>query len=87
VGVERLGEHNLGLARAFCAGADLPAPAAPIVKAELAKPQEVARQLRERGINCAAHSDGVRLAFHLYNDEADVHAALDALAPFAERRR
>jgi selenocysteine lyase/cysteine desulfurase len=37
------------------------------------------RRLTERGVLVSARKDGVRFAFHVYNDVADVHAALNVL--------
>ena len=83
-GIDRVGAHNMSLARELCAGLGLPVPSSPIVKARVTRPLDAAASLASRGVTALAHSDGVRVGFHLYNDETDVRSALDALAPFAE---
>jgi selenocysteine lyase/cysteine desulfurase len=38
-------------------------------------------RLRAAGIACSLRVGSVRFCFHLYNEEADVELALEALAP------
>jgi selenocysteine lyase/cysteine desulfurase len=40
---------------------------------------EALQRLTDRGVVVSSRRDGVRFAFHVYNDVADVHAALNAL--------
>ena len=79
LGVERIAEHDLGLAGRFCAELGLPEPASPIVQVEVADSDAAIGRLQGAGIKCAARAGAVRLSFHLYNDEADVDRALEAL--------
>ena len=81
LGVERVVEHDLALSRRFCAQAGLPEPAAPIVRVEVEDAEEAVRRLAAEGVACAVRGGSVRLSFHLYNDDADVARALEALAP------
>ena len=43
-------------------------------------PAEVGRRLQERGVHVSIRGDAVRVSPHVYNDEADVDALLEALA-------
>ena len=81
LGVERIAEHNLGLARGFSAGLDLPPPASPIVRLTVEDADTAVERLRALGVACAVRAGAVRASFHLYNDDADVDLALEALAP------
>jgi selenocysteine lyase/cysteine desulfurase len=83
IGVARIAEHDLGLARAFAAGLGLREPAAPIVRLTVEDADGAVERLRAAGIACSARAGSVRLCFHLYNDSADVDLALEALAPVA----
>lgn len=84
LGVRRVEEHNLVLARAFTDALGLPAAESPIVRLRVADPEGAARGLREAGVACSIRSGSVRLSFHLFNDEADVELAAAALRPAAE---
>ena len=81
LGVERIAEHNLALARAFAAELGLPEPGAPIVRVGVDDAEETVARLGERGVKASVRADAVRLAFHFYNSADDVGLALDALAP------
>ena len=83
LGVERIAEHDLALARRFAAELALPEPDAPIVRLELSDARRAVERLRAAGVACSVRAGAVRLAFHFYNDEADVDLALEALAPAA----
>jgi selenocysteine lyase/cysteine desulfurase len=76
VGVEAIHEHNTGLARSFGEALGLPFRGSAIVS--LAREGAV-EALRASGIAAAGRAGAARLAFHLYNDETDVAAALRAL--------
>jgi selenocysteine lyase/cysteine desulfurase len=80
LGNDRIAEHNLALARSLTAKLGLPEPESPIVRFQVANADEAARNLVEAGIACAVRAGSVRLSFHLYNDEADVDLAVEALA-------
>lgn len=68
--------HCVGLADAFRAGMGMEPAGSAIVSVR----REGARErLAAAGVVSAARAGGARLAFHLYNTEADVARALDAL--------
>lgn len=79
LGVERIAEHDRALAARLCAGLGIPETGSPIVQVERADAQAVIRRLRESGIKCSVRAGALRFSFHLYNDEADVDKALEAL--------
>lgn len=81
LGVDAIAEHNLELARSFASKLGAPEPASPIVRVQVEDADAAVARLRERGVACSARSGSIRFAFHLYNDEADVDLALEALAP------
>jgi selenocysteine lyase/cysteine desulfurase len=81
VGVGRIAEHNLALARQFAGELGLPEPASPIVRLAVEDTDAAVRRLRAAGVACSVRAGAVRLSFHLYNDETDVALALEALAP------
>jgi selenocysteine lyase/cysteine desulfurase len=83
LGIERIAEHNLRLARAFAAGLGLDAPASPIVRVRVSDAEDAVVRLREAGVACSARSGSIRFAFHLYNDDEDVALAQEALSPSA----
>ncbi len=76
IGVETIHEHNLALANRFRAGLDLPDSDSAIVSADV---PDATDRLARAGIMAAARAGRLRASFHLYNSEADVDAALDAL--------
>ncbi len=73
---EAVRAHCVGLADAFRAGLGLEPVGSAIVSVR--KLGAVAR-LTDAGLLVSGRDGGARLAFHLYNDEADVARALDAL--------
>jgi selenocysteine lyase/cysteine desulfurase len=76
VGVEQIHAHDVALADRFRAGLGLaPAPSA-IVSADVEGAHE---KLARAGIRAATRAGTLRAAFHLYNTEEDVDAALAAL--------
>jgi selenocysteine lyase/cysteine desulfurase len=68
--------HCVGLADAFRAGLGMEPAGSAIVSVRREGAQE---RLAAAGVVSAARAGGARLAFHLYNTEADVGRALDAL--------
>jgi selenocysteine lyase/cysteine desulfurase len=76
VGVEQIHAHNLALANRFRAGLDLPPGTSAIVSTDV---PGAAKRLARAGIMAATRGGALRASFHLYNTEADVDAALDAL--------
>jgi selenocysteine lyase/cysteine desulfurase len=81
LGIETIAAHNLGLARSFAARLGAPEPASPIVRVQVEEAEAAVDRLRRAGVACSARAGSIRFAFHLYNDEADVDLALEALAP------
>jgi selenocysteine lyase/cysteine desulfurase len=79
LGVERIAEHDRALAARFCAGLGIPESGTPIVQVERTDAELVAGRLRDAGIKCSVRAGALRFAFHLYNDDADVDRALEAL--------
>jgi selenocysteine lyase/cysteine desulfurase len=77
IGVERIHEHNVALANRFRDGLGLEPSNTAIVSAEVPDAHE---RLRAAGIQAATRAGGLRVSFHVYNTEADVDAALYALA-------
>jgi len=81
--VERIGEHDLRLARAFAEELGLPEPLSPIVQVRVADAEAALAQLERVGVRCAGRAGALRFSFHLYNTEEDVVRAVDAVRVFA----
>jgi len=77
VGIERIHEHDVALANRFRAGLGLEPANSAIVTAEVAGAEE---KLGRARVRAATRAGSLRAAFHLYNTEDDVDAALAALA-------
>jgi selenocysteine lyase/cysteine desulfurase len=77
IGVEAIHEHDLALANRFRAGLGLPPGDSAIVSLEVPGAEE---RLERAGIRAAVRAGSLRASFHVYNTEADVDAALAALA-------
>ena len=77
IGIEAIRKHNVGLANDFRAGLGLEPSDSAIVSTKVAGAGE---RLERAGILAATRAGSVRLAFHVYNTDGDVDAALDALA-------
>jgi selenocysteine lyase/cysteine desulfurase len=72
--------HDVALADALLAGLGLPARGSAIVS--LPDPDGCVRaSLTAAGLRVAGRAGGVRLAFHVWNDDEDVSRALTALTP------
>ena len=78
IGVERIHAHDVALADAFRRGLGLEPAGSAIVS--VAVPDGTAEALAERGVQASIRAGGLRVSFHVHNDEADVAAVLDALA-------
>lgn len=76
IGVARIHAHDVALANRFRAGLGLPPGDSAIVSARV---PDAERRLARAGIRAAVRAGSLRASFHLYNTEADVDAALDAL--------
>lgn len=77
VGVDRIHEHDVGLANRFRAGMGLESGDSAIVSVDA----DGAERLEDAGIRAAVRAGGLRVSFHLYNTREHVDAALDALGP------
>ncbi|HEY7076926.1 MAG TPA: aminotransferase class V-fold PLP-dependent enzyme [Solirubrobacteraceae bacterium] len=77
LGIESIHEHDVRLANRFRAGLGLPPGDSAIVSADVPDAQE---RLARAGIQAAARAGRLRASFHVYNSDADVDAALAALA-------
>ena len=76
IGIDRIHEHDLGLANRFRAGMGLEPGDSAIVSVDV---EDGAEWLERAGIRAAVRAGGLRVSFHLYNTPDDVDAALDAL--------
>ncbi len=76
VGTDEIHRHNLALANRFRAGLGLGDSNSAIVTAEIPVTEE---QLERANVRLLTRDGRIRAAFHLYNNEADVDLALDAL--------
>jgi selenocysteine lyase/cysteine desulfurase len=77
IGVEAIHAHDVGLANRFRAGLGLEPSDSAIVSADVAGARE---RLEAAGIVAAERGGRLRASWHVYNTEADVDAALAALA-------
>ncbi|MFN8593797.1 MAG: aminotransferase class V-fold PLP-dependent enzyme [Thermomicrobiales bacterium] len=68
------------LARRLAAGLGLPEPGASIVSLRVRDAEAAESVLGARGIRCAARGGNIRLSPHVYNTDADIDGALEALA-------
>ena len=77
VGIETIHAHDVSLANRFRAGLGMQPGNSAIVATTKAG---AAERLQAAGVKAAARAGAFRLSFHLYNTEADVDLALEALA-------
>ena len=84
LGIERVHQHNLGLAGRLRAGLGLEDHPSAIVSFDGG--ESAARQLAAAGVKASVRAGRVRLSCHLYNSENDVDRALEALASVATQR-
>jgi selenocysteine lyase/cysteine desulfurase len=76
IGVESINAHDVALANRFRAGLGLEPSDSAIVVADLPGARE---RLERAGITAAERGGRLRTSWHVYNTEADVDAALEAL--------
>jgi selenocysteine lyase/cysteine desulfurase len=76
IGVQAIHDHDVALANRFRAGLGMAPGTSAIVSADIAGGEG---RLERAGIRAAVRAGGLRASFHVYNTEADVDAALDAL--------
>jgi selenocysteine lyase/cysteine desulfurase len=77
LGVEAIHDHDVALANRFRAGLGLEPSNSAIVVADVPGGRD---RLERAGITAAERGGRLRTSWHVYNTEADVDAALDALA-------
>lgn len=83
VGIEAIGEHDIGLANRLRSGLGLASLDSAIVRVVVGEAGEAA--LRDAGVSATERDGGVRFSCHLWNTEADVDRALNALEGFELR--
>jgi cysteine desulfurase/selenocysteine lyase len=80
LGVDRIANHNLTLARLFAGELGMPGePASPIVRVRLKDADVALERLRSAGVACSVRAGSIRLCFHFYNGADDVDLALEAI--------
>jgi selenocysteine lyase/cysteine desulfurase len=77
IGIERIRDHNVALANRFRDGLGLEPSNSAIVSVEV---EGAPDRLATAGIQAAIRANGLRAAFHVYNTDDDVDAALAALS-------
>ena len=75
--LQQVRDHNVRLADALLGRLGLPLQGSAIVT--LDSTPEAVRQLGEAGVRTAMRAGRIRASFHLYNDDADVERAVQAL--------
>lgn len=76
-GIDAIQQHDVELANRFLRGRGQPEGDSAIVQIEA---EGAEQRLHRAGVRCAVRAGKVRASFHLYNTEADVDRALEALA-------
>jgi selenocysteine lyase/cysteine desulfurase len=76
IGVRAIHDHDVALANRFLAGLGRPAGDSAIVTVDAG---DAASRLTAAGIRAAVRAGRLRASFHIYNTDADVDRALDAL--------
>jgi selenocysteine lyase/cysteine desulfurase len=76
IGVEHVYAHDVALANRFRAGLGLAPSDSAIVCVAV---PDAAERLAQAGIACAMRGGRLRVSCHLYNSDADIDAALDAV--------
>ncbi|MBD0329976.1 MAG: aminotransferase class V-fold PLP-dependent enzyme [Thermoleophilia bacterium] len=77
LGVEAIHAHDVALTNRFRRGLGLPDGDSAIVTVDVPGARE---RLERAGIRASVRASSLRMSFHVYNSEADVDAALEALA-------
>ncbi len=77
IGIDAIHAHDVALANRFRAGLGLAKATSAIVTADVPQAEE---RLARAGVRTATRGGTLRASFHAYNTEADVDAALEALA-------
>jgi selenocysteine lyase/cysteine desulfurase len=77
IGIDAIHEHDVRLANRLRTGLGMPESSSAIVSLDTPRASE---RLARAGIRAAVRAGGLRASFHLYNTDADVDRALEALA-------
>ncbi|HEY1538537.1 MAG TPA: aminotransferase class V-fold PLP-dependent enzyme [Solirubrobacteraceae bacterium] len=77
IGIPAVYAHDVALANRFRVGLDMPASDSAIVSADIPGAEE---KLARAGVSAAMRGGRVRVSWHVYNTDADVDTALDALS-------
>lgn len=77
LGIDAIHAHDVGLANRFRSGLGLPPHDSAIVMSDA---PGAAERLERAGIPAAVRGGRLRTSWHVYNTEADVERALEALA-------
>ena len=77
IGVDVIEAHDMRLARRFCDRMGLPTPVSPIVYVTSSNGHE---RLLAKGVRASVRAGRTRVSFHIYNSEADVDRAVEALS-------
>jgi selenocysteine lyase/cysteine desulfurase len=77
IGVEQIHAHNVDLANRFRLELGLAESNSAIVTVDA---PEAAERLNRAGVQASVRASQLRASFHVYNDQSDVDAALEALA-------
>ena len=78
-------EDPIRLARDLAAGFGVPWGGASLVCLPVKDPERAREALAAGGIRASLRATGIRLSTHVYNDDADVARAVEALAPVVAR--
>ncbi|HEV8489875.1 MAG TPA: aminotransferase class V-fold PLP-dependent enzyme [Candidatus Limnocylindrales bacterium] len=73
------------LARGLAARLDVPWPGASLVCAPIANAEAARAGLRAAGVRASVRGTAIRFAVHVYNTDADLDRAAEAIAPFMPR--
>ncbi len=94
VGIAAIDAHNMALAARFRSGVLAmglrleefeAAELSPVVSVRLENPEACLTALQAAGVTAAKRAAGIRFSFHVFNDEADVDLALEALEAIGQR--
>jgi selenocysteine lyase/cysteine desulfurase len=80
LGVDRIADHDVGLAGLFRGELGIPGePPSPIVRVQLEDTDAALERLRSAGVACSVRAGSIRFCFHFYNRTEDVDRALEAI--------
>jgi len=78
----RLFEGVRALANRLAEGTGCPRPASTLVCVPIADPEHARNALKEAGIKASVRGTSIRFSPHVYNTDADVDRAIEAIQPF-----